>query len=387
VTGDLLLSLLRRARTVAPDALVDLIIETAVAAGALDVEVLLVDHQLLHLVRAPGTDRHERVVDIEGTPPGEAFMGQERFEVPIDGGGVRMWLPITEIADRLGILGLTLDHVDDERRQWCEDLAALAATLHQDRQRYTDSFHRVRRLHPMNLPAELQWSLLPPLNFAAPGVTLSGLLEPAYEIGGDAFDYALNGSTMHFALFDAMGHGLDAASIAAVAVGGYRNQRREGASLRQSVVFMDAAVMAQFGGDRFCTAQLGELDVQTGVVRWLSAGHPSPLRVRGSEVERLAGKPPRVPIGLGGDDVEVAELQLEPGDRLFFYSDGVVEARSPSGVHFGEDRLRHVVAEHASALPGEQVRQVIQASMRHQASVLRDDATVLALEWLGPPGA
>lgn len=385
MTGDLLLSLLRRARTLAPDALVDLVIETANEAGAFDVEVLLVDHQLLHLVRAPGTGRRDRVVDVEGTAPGEAFMRQETVEEALDGGDVRLWLPVTEIADRLGILGLTFGRIDDEGRQWCEDLAALVATLHQDRQRYTDSFLRVRRLHPMSLPAELQFGQLPPLNFAAPGVTVSGLLEPAYEIGGDAFDYALNGPILHFALFDAMGHGLDAAAIAAVAVGGYRNQRREGATMEQAVLFMDAAVMAQFGGDRFATAQLGELDVRTGACRWLSAGHPPPMRARGESVERLPGSDPRVPIGLGGDDVDVAEVQLDPGDRLFFYSDGVVESRSSSGVHFGEERLRRVLAAHAGALPGEQVRQLIKAVMAHQEGSLRDDATVMALEWLGPP--
>jgi serine phosphatase RsbU (regulator of sigma subunit) len=383
VNGELLL-LLRRARDVAPDALTDLVIETAEEAGAADVELLLIDHQLLHLVRASGTDRNHRILGIDGTEPGEAFMRQERVEVPAPA-GVRVWLPVTETADRLGILGLTFDAVDDERREWCEDLAALVAMLLQNRQQYTDSYLRLRRLHPMNLPAELQWSMLPPLNFSAPGVTVSGLLEPAYEIGGDAFDYALNGSLLQFALFDAMGHGLDAAAIAAVTVGGYRNQRREGASLKQAVVFMDAAVMAQFGGDRFSTGLLGELEVRTGACRWVSAGHPPPLLLRGEGVERMAGKAPRVPIGLGGDQVEVAEIELAPGDRLFFYSDGIVEARSPAGVHFGEDRMRTVLAEHATALPGEQIRRLAKAVMDHQAGALRDDATVLVVEWLGPP--
>ena len=383
MNGDALLGMVRRSRTAAPDELVDLVVETATSVGARDVEVLLVDHQLLQLIRTPEKGREERVVDVEGTDPGEAFMCQERREVSVDG-GVRLWLPITETADRVGILGLTFDEVDDDVRQWCDDLAMLTATLHQDSLRYTDAFQRIRRLQPMTLPAELQWSQLPPMNFAAPGVTLCGMLEPAYEIGGDAFDYALNGSTLHFALFDAMGHGLDAAAIAAVAVGSYRNQRREGATLKQAVVFMDAAVMAQFGGDRFATAQLGELDVATGTCRWLNAGHPAPLLLRGEGVERLPGKDPRVPIGLGGDDVEIAEVALEPGDRLFFYSDGVVESRNPAGVHFGEHRLRQVLAEHATGLPGEQVRQLVKTVLEHQEGELRDDATVMAIEWLGP---
>lgn len=379
-----LLALVHRASASAPDRLPDLVVETAESAGGRDVEWLLVDHQLLNLVPAPRRGGEGEPVAVGTGPAGEAFMSQEVQVVPVEG-GVRVWAPVTETADRVGVLGVTVATLDEAVRRWIVDLAAVVATLHQDRMRYTDSFTRARRVQPMTLPAELQWSNLPPLNFAAPGVTLSGLLEPAYEIGGDAFDYALNGPILHFGLFDAMGHGLDAASIAAVAVGCYRNQRRSGASLTRTVVAMDGAVLAQFGGDRFATVQLGELDVERGACRWLSAGHPPPLLVRGESVDRLPVPAPRLPVGLGGDEVEIAEIQLSAGDRLFFYSDGITESRSPSGEHFGEGRLVSCLVEHASALPGEQIRRLVMAVMEHQEGSLRDDATVLCVEWLGPP--
>ena len=388
MTGEDLLRLLRRSHEVAPDRFLALVTETVEAAGGRDVEWLLVDHELRNLVTtSPESDEDAVGTPIEDTVVGDVFTMQEMRTDPAPGGGERVWVPITEIADRLGVLGLTVDSCDDDVRRWCLDLATLVASLLQVRQRYTDGYARIRRLRPMTLPAELQWGQLPPLNFAAPGVTLSGLLEPAYHIGGDAFDYALNGSTLHFGLFDAMGHGLDAASIAGVAVGCYRNQRRSRASLPRTVMAMDSAVLAQFGGDRFATAQIGELDVETGECRWLSAGHPPPLRIRGESVERLPGRAPRVPIGIGGDEAEVASVGLEPGDRLFFYSDGITEARDPVGEHYGEGRVRACLVQNASQLPGEQLRRLVASVMDHQEGVLRDDATVLCLEWLGPPSS
>ncbi len=59
-----------------------------------------------------------------------------------------------------------------------------------------------------------------------PRVAVAGVLEPAYDVAGDSFDYALNGGTFHLAVTDAMGHGLDAATMATVAIGAYQHARR-----------------------------------------------------------------------------------------------------------------------------------------------------------------
>jgi serine phosphatase RsbU (regulator of sigma subunit) len=82
----------------------------------------------------------------------------------------------------------------------------------------------------MSLAAEMQWQLLPPLTLVTPRVVIAGLLEPAYEVAGDAFDYALNGDTAHLAVIDPVGHDLAATVLAAVTVGGYRHSppRRPG---------------------------------------------------------------------------------------------------------------------------------------------------------------
>ncbi|MFE0332396.1 PP2C family protein-serine/threonine phosphatase, partial [Streptomyces sp. NPDC058960] len=90
-------------------------------------------------------------------------------------------------------------------------------------------------------PAEIQWSLLPPLAMSTPRIELAGMLEPAYDVAGDSFHYALNGDVLHVAMVDAMGHGLDAATMATVVIGAYRHARRISVGLSEIYAFMDRA--------------------------------------------------------------------------------------------------------------------------------------------------
>ena len=101
--------------------------------------------------------------------------------------------------------------VDDNDRRLAQRLAGLTADLIVTKSLYTGTFARVRAAAPMSLSAHLQWQTLPPLVMTTPDVALAGILEPAYDVGGDSFDYALNDHVLHLAVFDAMGHGLEAA--------------------------------------------------------------------------------------------------------------------------------------------------------------------------------
>jgi len=91
---------------------------------------------------------------------------------------------------------------------------------------YGDLFARVRQRQPMSLPAQIAWNLLPPLTFGTDRLVISWVLAPAYDVGGDCFDHAVDASTARVAVFDAMGHGLAASWLATVAIGAYRNARQ-----------------------------------------------------------------------------------------------------------------------------------------------------------------
>ncbi len=243
-----------------------------------------------------------------------------------------------------------------------------------------------RRLRDTDLAAEMRWSMLPPLTFTNDRVAVAGMLEPAYEIAGDAFDYAVNGDVAHLAIVDAMGHGLEASRMANLAVGSYRHSRRRGLDLIETFTAMDAVVADQFGQERFVTGQLGRLDLGTGLLRWVNAGHPRPLLLRdGRPIEDLHCET-SLPLGLGSVPAEVAEVALEPGDSVLFLTDGVIEARSPNGDLFGRSRLSRLWAEVSASgdVPAEIMRRLCHAVLDHQKGRLQDDATLLLLVWSGP---
>jgi serine phosphatase RsbU (regulator of sigma subunit) len=236
----------------------------------------------------------------------------------------------------------------------------------------------------LTVAAELQWDLLPPQTFSDSRVTISGVLEPTYEVAGDSFDYALNGDTLLFMIADAMGHGFEATMLTTVAIGAYRHSRRLGLDLASTYCAMDALVAERFGPDRFLTAQLGELDMRTGVLRLLNAGHPAPLTVRERGVANLSCEP-TLPIGFGGVVTEVVEERLQPGQHVLLYTDGVVEARAEDGEFFGEKRLEDLLVRAITAeLPAaETVRRLAHAILEHQGGELQDDATTVLLTWHG----
>lgn len=236
----------------------------------------------------------------------------------------------------------------------------------------------------MNLAAEMEWAFLPPLTFATERVVVSAVLEPAYRLGGDAFDYSLTGDTLHLAVFDGMGHDLASGLLASVAMAACRNARRAGLDLPGATAFVDSAVAGEFGEERFLTGITAELDLATGRLRWINCGHPPPLLIREGKVVKTLDHPPRLPLGLGdGSAPPLWEEHLQRGDRLLLYTDGVVEARVGDGELFGVERLSDFVIRHvASGVAAPEVlRRLMHAILAHQENELDDDATVMLVEW------
>jgi serine phosphatase RsbU (regulator of sigma subunit) len=316
----------------------------------------------------------------------------------VDGTPVRLWLPLLDGVERLGVVEVVPGEDDfspsDPRIQDLGQLAHLAAELLVSKQSYTDAYEWHRRQQPMALAAEMQHLLLPPRTFGTDRLVVSALVAPAYEMGGDAFDYALNGHIAHLAVFDAIGHGLQASALANVAVSCYRNSRRAGLDLAHAALLIDRTLAELFSGERFVTALLAQLDVVSGELRWVDAGHPAPLLLRGGHVVKELTGPTAMPLGLNGllgepgaEDFPVAVESLEPGDRLLLVTDGVDEARTEDGAFFGRDRLAEFAAREAtSGLPTPEVlRRLHQAFLRYQTGLLQDDATTVLVQWLPAP--
>jgi hypothetical protein len=381
-SDDLLGPFIDASHSVAPDGLATLVAEHARRLPATEAVIYLASYEQRTLEPLPGPGVPERQsLDIDATLGGRAFRALEMTEA--DG---RLWVPLLDGTQRLGVLELLVPGagVGDRVAPRARQLAGIVSELIVSRSLYGDVFHRTRRRRPLTVAAELQWDLLPPQTFSDSRVTISGVLEPTYEVAGDSFDYALNGDTLLFMIADAMGHGFEATMLTTVAIGAYRHSRRLGLDLASTYCAMDALVAERFGPDRFLTAQLGELDMRTGVLRLLNAGHPAPLTVRERGVANLSCEP-TLPIGFGGVVTEVVEERLQPGQHVLLYTDGVVEARAEDGEFFGEKRLEDLLVRAITAeLPAaETVRRLAHAILEHQGGELQDDATTVLLTWHG----
>ncbi len=347
------------------------------------------DHVLLHVadyalncarVLSPSGELGPAYV-LEGTLAGRAFTTGE--PVLTD---TTWWLPLVDGAERLGVLELEYRTTPPSPDDLLKLLASVLVLVIISVRRYTDVWLRTRRAEPLSAAAEAQWALLPPLATISGEVAVSGILEPAYEIGGDSFDYALNPGRLDLAIVDAMGHGMSAVLMSTAVINSLRNTRRERGDLLGAYHQADQLVEKHFGNSAYVTGQFGSLDLASGVLTWVNAGHLLPMLVRdGSYVGELQCEP-SMPLGLGGPVVEVAHESLQRGDRVLFYTDGISESMSPDGGRFGQDRLAdYLVRATLDGLPGaETVRRLSAAVGTHVGKGLNDDATMLLVEYRRP---
>lgn len=391
--------LLLQAAPAAPYELPGLISDCARALGASNSIVYVADLQqevLVPVAQMTGTpdDTTRTVLNVDSTLAGRAFQSLEMQVQNTDETATRVWLPLSANADRIGVLEVTFaDELDPTRddHAWniseMRMLAVVAGVLVAAKSVYGDTFVRLRRRVDIGLASEVQWSLLPPLNYVGTHVTVAAALEPAYQVAGDTIDYSIDEGKASIGIFDLMGHGLVSAQCAVLVVAAYRNSRRSALGLPAIVQHIEDALATVGGSNVFSTAVIAELDTASGVFTWINAGHPEPLLLRGGKLIKSLQMERTPPLGLGyvsaDYPVSVGLEALEPGDQILFYTDGVVEARSPDGEFFGTDRLVELVIRHLAgglAAP-ETMRRVVRELVQHHQGPLRDDATILLLEW------
>ena len=211
----------------------------------------------------------------------------------------RFWAvlaPVTERGESIGVLELllpeepTLDVLAEIGR-----VAHLLAFVVIANRRHTDLFEWGQRSRAFTLSAEIQQRLLPEARTCeAAAFTLAGWLEPAASIGGDTFDYSLARDSLHVSMTDAMGHGVDAALTASVCLGSLRGARRRGLSLLDQAAETNAALFeqaARHSRDDFVTGLISRLELPSGLLEIVNAGHVLPYLLRGGELKTLTLSP------------------------------------------------------------------------------------------------
>jgi serine phosphatase RsbU (regulator of sigma subunit) len=383
-TGLQLAQLLAEVENAPPVAAADVVAEhLRTAVGASEVSFLIADFSGQALIRIGHDDGHETTdrVPLAGTPHGAALATQLVQVIDQPGGGVRLFAPVTNRGEAIGVLELQLATDVDEHL--IGDVAltahALAYVIIASR-RFTDLFEWGQRSVPLSIAAEIQRRLLPGAYTCEAGqFTLAAWLEPAGNVGGDTFDFSLDRETLHLSITDAMGHTVEAAVLATVLVGALRNARRAGAGLAEQAGIADTALAAFAAHGAFVTGQLARVDLGSGTACIVNGGHPPPIRMRDGRVEAvlLRADPPFATAP--GWTYEPQELSLEPGDRLMFVTDGMLERNAT------ELELERLIGAGAHLHPREAVQHVIHALLELTGGELKDDASVLCLDWHGGP--
>ncbi|MEU6477935.1 PP2C family protein-serine/threonine phosphatase [Streptomyces sp. NPDC047017] len=317
-------------------------------------------------------------VDLAGSVY-EQVLGSQKLVCAAGGGQEqRVIAPVTNRGDTIGVLELFLSDAGQEVLEQVEEAAhALAYLLVTDR-RFTDLYQWGQRTAPVSLAAEIQRQLLPSApSCEAPEFALACALVPAENIAGDSYDYTLDHDTLHLSITDAMGHDVDAALMATLAVNASRGARRAVADLAEQARQTHQA-MLDHGRHTFVTGQLLRIALNGSGAQLVNAGHPWPLRLRDGQVEEVP-LTVNLPFGIPMQGpYRVQDLDLRLGDRLVLYTDGIQEHQAETVDLPGV--MRDTAGEH----PREVVRALTAAVTDVCGGHLQDDATVMCLDWHGP---
>lgn len=247
----------------------------------------------------------------------------------------------------------------------------------------------------LEVAREIQQAMLPDGMWSSPGVEAFGLTRPANTVGGDFYDILPRpDGTVVVALGDVAGKASPAALLMALLLAMLRTLVDEDLGVAELASRLNAQVIRHAPPSRFVTLFVASYDPLTGQLRFVNAGHTPPLlRRAGGAIERLTTGG----IALGMFEsarYEAGTVQLQPGDALVMYSDGITEAEDPAGVPFDEAGLERTLALYPGTFPEATAASIGQAIFdaveRHRRdSRLADDLTVLVLSRVrtSPPPA
>jgi serine phosphatase RsbU (regulator of sigma subunit) len=361
-----------------PHLIADQLIAEARRAAGVAVALYIVDIDGSQLIRLAGSEDFPQTLDAppalgpeivpEGLPSFYAALKQRLPRCV----AVPLWLR-GRVIGLLLCVGTPVAPLDDIAKQGAAALELANA--------YTDLIEATRRRKPTTAAAEVQYHLLPPRVARVTGAQLAGALLPAYEVGGDWFDFVENRDGAWLAIADAAGTGPTAAGLSASALGALRAARRSGQGLVEAATTMDEVVRALDNPNFTITAVLARWHAPTATLAWLNCGHP-PAYVADFELgfTQLDG-PIHSALGAGAEPptFEVSVVDLDTTDRLVLVTDGVIDRGVTGGGRFGVDGVRRAIRAADAPTAAATALAIQRAVTACSTDPLQDDATVVVL--------
>jgi phosphoserine phosphatase RsbU/P len=261
-------------------------------------------------------------------------------------------------------------------------LASVAAIRVENARLVEARLERERLERELALASEIQQRFQPTAPPHITGYELQGISFPCYEIGGDYYDFIeREDGRLVIALGDVSGKGTAAALLMSSLHAAIHAQSASHDSLVATISAVNRYLADNIPANRFVTLFYAELDPESGSMAFLNAGHNPPLIVHAAgTVEQLASG--GLPLGIKPDaEYREGRTQLQPGDVLVIYSDGVTEAVSPTGEEFGPTRLYEVVSRNVEASAAG-IRDRIESSLTKfaQGTSAADDITLVIVK-------
>ena len=261
-----------------------------------------------------------------------------------------------------------------------ETLASEAAMAIYNARLYRDSQEKRKMDEELAIAREIQQALLPDPTKVMSFVSAHSQNFPCREVGGDYFDYfEMDGGRLGFALGDVAGKGMPAALLTSMIQGMFSAQTLLDLPLPAMISNVNRNLVRRGTGNRFVTFFFGILD-ELGNCAYTNAGHNPPYVISAKGEMRelkeggmVLGLFPSAQYGSGA-------IQLQPGDHIVLFTDGVIEARNTAGDEFGEERLCDLLRKHARASTSEILERLKEAIASFSANAPQhDDITMMVL--------
>lgn len=238
----------------------------------------------------------------------------------------------------------------------------------------------------LELAREIQNAALPRVFPDRPDFDLYAGMHAAREVGGDFFDfYLLNQDTLVFVIADVSGKGIPAAMFMMQAKTLLKDITETGRPLDEVFSQVNSRLCQGNDADMFLTAWQGKLNLTIGTLEFVNAGHNPPLLLRrDGQLEYLRSTPNFVLAGMEDTIYQTHTVEIQPGDRLYLYTDGVTEAENQQHELFGEARLKEALVQAGHAGTSEMLcHDVAQALHNFTGEAPQsDDITMLCIRYI-----
>jgi sigma-B regulation protein RsbU (phosphoserine phosphatase) len=297
--------------------------------------------------------------------------------------------PLSDAESCMGMIALYssihIKRFSQEDLELLVSLASAAALRIRNIALADDAAERRVQDRELALAREFQMGMLRRRPPERPEVELAAELRPARSVGGDLYDFFVDGDRLWFVVGDVAGKGVAAAFMMAVAQTLCRAIAPSETSPATAVSRVNRELARDNDRAMFVTAFAGWLDLGTGRLQVVNAGHNLPYRIgRDGTVTVLAAKNALALGVLEDAEFPITEITLVPGDAIVLYTDGVCDAVNPKGAAFGTAGLEERLAALAAVPAGQIVRGVIEAvDLFAGTAPQEDDITVVAIRYRG----